>query len=120
MTAPDVLAVNPLDVPLGAADQGDDRRRSALSHVPDGDGRAGIGRRHSGHRGGLGPGCRVALRFCRGSDAVLLRGYPEAMAGARDEGRNPYEGVYVTSWPDVRPWLADRFAGAPPVGNCDE
>ena len=63
---------------------------------------------------------RVALRFCRGSDAVLLRGYPEAMAGARDEGRNPYEGVYVTSWPDVRPWLADRFAGAPPVGNCDE
>jgi hypothetical protein len=62
---------------------------------------------------------RVAARFCRGNDAVLLRGYPLAMLGARDEDKDPYQGVYVVSWPDVRPWLADRFAGAPPVGNCE-
>jgi hypothetical protein len=41
------------------------------------------------------------------------------MPGARDDGGNPYKGVYVVSWPDVRPWIADRFAGAAPVGNCD-
>ena len=61
----------------------------------------------------------LAARFCRGSDAVLLRGYPEAIAGPRDDGRNPYRGVYVVGWPDARQWLVDRFGGAAPVGNCD-
>jgi hypothetical protein len=109
-SAPDVLVVNPLDVPRWA------RRIKAttVTGVPSptflmltGDG---------------GPGADirgVAARFCRGNDAVLFRGYPTAMAGARDVDGDPYEGVFAISWPDVRPWIADRFAGAAPVGNCD-
>jgi hypothetical protein len=72
--------------------------------------------------GELGPDAEIralAARFCRSTDSVLARGYPEALAGARDAGGNPFKGVYAVSWPDVRPWLADRFAGAPPVGNCE-
>jgi pimeloyl-ACP methyl ester carboxylesterase len=109
-SAPDVLAVNPLDVPRWA------RRIKSMTvtGVPSpafltatGDGRPGAEMRD------------VAARFCRGNAAVLFRGYPNAMPGARDDGGNPYKGVYVVSWPDVRPWIADRFAGAAPVGNCD-
>jgi hypothetical protein len=60
-----------------------------------------------------------AVAFCRGNDAVLVRGYPNAMPGARDRGGIPYRGVWVVAWPDVGPWIADRFAGAAPPGNCD-
>jgi hypothetical protein len=107
---PDVLAVNPLDVPRWA------RRIKAMTvtGVPS--------PTFLMATGDLGPDTdmrAVAARFCRGNDAILLRGYPKAMPGARDDGGNTYKGVYVISWPDVRPWLADRFAGAAAVGNCD-
>lgn len=107
---PDVLAVNPLDVPPWA------RRIKAMTvtGVPS--------PTFLMATGDLGPDAdmrAVAARFCRGNDAILLRGYPKAMPGARDDGGNTYKGVYVISWPDVRPWLADRFAGAAAVGNCD-
>jgi Secretory lipase len=59
-----------------------------------------------------------AAAFCRGNDAVLLRGYPNAMRDARDHGGDPYRGVWVVAWPDVSQWIADRFAGAAPPGNC--
>ena len=109
-SAQDVVAVNPLDVPSWA------RRIKAMAV--------------SGEplptflmaTGELSPAAdmrRVSALFCRGNEAVLLRGYPEAMIGARDAGGDPGQGVYVVSWPDVRSWLADRFAGAPPIGNCD-
>jgi pimeloyl-ACP methyl ester carboxylesterase len=109
-SAPDVLAVSPLDVPRWAM-----RIRSmsvtAVSYptllIATGE---------------LAPGAgmsEVAARFCRDNDAVLLRGYPEAMPGARDDGGNTYKGVYVIGWPDERGWLVERFAGAAPVGNCD-
>ncbi|HEY3163814.1 MAG TPA: lipase family protein [Candidatus Limnocylindrales bacterium] len=109
-TADDVLAVNPLDVPRWA------RRIKAMT-VP----RVPVPT-FLIVTGEVGPDSdmrRVAARFCRGNEAVLLRGYPEAMIGARDAGRDPAQGVYIVSWPDVRSWLADRFAGAPPIGNCD-
>jgi hypothetical protein len=109
-SAPDVLAVNPLDVPPWA-------RRIKAMRVP------GVpSPTFLMATGLLGPdaGIRgVAARFCRGNEAVLLRGYPEAMPGARDDGGNTYKGVYVIGWPDERNWLAERFAGAAPVGNCD-
>lgn len=109
-SAQDVVAVNPLDVPRWAR-----RIKSMLVIglpsptflVATGDLVPDVGMR------------LVAARFCRGNDAVLLRGYPEAMAGPRDNGGTPNRGVYVVSWPDERQWLADRFAGVPPIGNCD-
>jgi hypothetical protein len=108
-SAADVVAINPLDVPRWA------RRIKAMTvrgvPVPT----------FLMATGELGPDAdmrRVAARFCRGNESVLLHGYPEAKAGARDLDNDPYQGVYVVSWPDVRPWLADRFAGGPPVGNC--
>jgi secretory lipase len=109
-SARDVLAVNPLDVPRWA------RRIKAMTvtGVPSPTFLMATGE--------LGPDVgmqTVAARFCRSSDAVLVRGYPAAMAGARDIGGTPSRGVYVVSWPDERQWLADRFAGAPPVGNCE-
>ena len=61
---------------------------------------------------------RAAVRSCRGNEAVLLRGYSSAMPGPRDQGGTPNRGVYVIGWPDERGWLAHRFTGAPPVGNC--
>jgi hypothetical protein len=109
-TAPDVLAVNPLDVPRWARRI----RQMLVTGVPSPTFLMATGE--------LGPdaGMRaLAERFCRGNDAVLVRGYPEAMSGPRDDGRNPYKGVYVVGWPDERGWLADRFAGVAPVGNCD-
>ena len=60
-----------------------------------------------------------AASFCRGNDAVLVRGYPNAMPAARDRGGNPYRGVWVVAWPDISQWIADRFLGASPPGNCD-
>jgi hypothetical protein len=109
-SAPDVLAVNPLDVPRWA------RRIKAMlvTGVPSPTFLMATG--ELGQNVGIQ---EVAARFCRGSDAVLLRGYPEAMAGPRDNGGSPSSGVYVVSWPDERQWLADRFAGAPPIGNCE-
>jgi hypothetical protein len=109
-SAPDVLAVNPLDVPRWARRI----RQMLVTGIPSPTFLMATGE--------VGPDADIrelAARFCRGNDAVLLRGYPAAVAGTRDEGKDPYLGVYVVSWSDVRPWLADRFAGAPPVGNCD-
>jgi Secretory lipase len=110
-SAADVLAVNPLDVPRWA------RRikASTVTGVPS--------PTFLMATGDLGPDASmrgVAARFCRGSDAVLLHGYPDAMPGARDQGHRPDQGVWVVAWPDERVWLADRFAGAEPVGNCDK
>ena len=109
-SAADVVAVNPLDVPPWAR-----RIKSMLiTGVPSPTFLMATG--ELGQNVGMQ---EVAARFCRGSDAVLLRGYPEAMAGPRDIGGSPSRGVYVVSWPDERQWLADRFASAPPVGNCE-
>jgi hypothetical protein len=107
--ATDVLAVNPLDVPRWA------RRIASMTVTaaphptlllatgepkPDSD------------------QFRAAERLCATSDDVLLLTYPQAMEGARDLGNDPYMGVYVVSWPDARPWIADRFAGVRAPGNC--
>jgi pimeloyl-ACP methyl ester carboxylesterase len=109
-SARDVVAVNPLDVPRWA------RRIRAMTvtaapypillmatgdPAPESDQR------------------QAAARFCAGNDGVLLRTYPQAMEGARDLGRNPYQGVYVVGWPDSRPWIADRFAGRTTRGDCN-
>ena len=59
-----------------------------------------------------------AASFCRENGAVLVRGYPKALPGARDLGGNAYRGVWAVAWPDVSPWIEDRFAGIRAVGNC--
>jgi hypothetical protein len=61
----------------------------------------------------------TAALFCHGNDAILLRAYPEAHIDARDVGKDPRQGVFVIGWPDMRPWIEDRFAGVPATGNCD-
>jgi len=110
-SADDVLAVNPLEEPSWA------RRIAAMTVTtapyptllmatgdlePDTDLRG------------------IAARFCRGNDAVLLHDYPAAQVGARDAGNDPRQGVFVVGWPDARQWMADRFAGVAPPGNCNE
>jgi hypothetical protein len=107
----DVLAVNPLEGPSWA------KRIAAMtvSTAPYPTLLMATGKleKDAGLRG-------LAARFCRGNNAVLLHDYPAAQVGARDMGHDPLQGVFVVSWPDARRWIADRFAGTVPVGNCNE
>jgi hypothetical protein len=111
-SAADVLAIDPLDVPAWA------RRIRAMTVTEAPYPTLLLA------TGTLEPGATdlraAAARFCRGNDAVLFRDYPTALVGARDVGGDPYRGVYVVSWPDTGPWIADRFAGVAATGNCRE
>ena len=95
--------------PMGPADQVDAGHRAALADVPGGDRRSGTGRRHAS-------GGRTVLSRQRCGPAPRI---PRGDGRPARQWRHPQCGVYVVSWPDERQWLADRFAGVPPIGNCD-